>query len=33
MGSARWMEIQFLKANASRFGYELRGNSWVKLGN
>jgi hypothetical protein len=29
--TARWREIQFLKANASRFGYELRGNSWIKI--
>ena len=33
VGSARWREIQFLRANASSFGYELRGNGWVKVGN
>ena len=30
-GTMRWREIQFLKQNASRYGYELIGNSWIKV--
>lgn len=30
IGTFRWMEIQFLKENATRYGYELVGNSWIK---
>ena len=30
-GTFRWKEIQFLKENATRYGYELVGNSWVKV--
>ena len=32
VGSSRWREVQFLRANAPLFGYELRGNSWVRVG-
>lgn len=31
IGTVRWQEIQFLRANASLFGYELRGDSWVRV--
>jgi uncharacterized protein YukE len=31
IGTTRWKEINFLKKHAAEYGYELVGNSWIKL--